>query len=175
MKSLLFLLFSFFVANVTVQAQSKPFKAPVNFPPAEKADYSKFKEDFINATNWFENTPFDEQKESRRESGRFITLYLLSSPDVDAVMDNTSLQLMKENSMTLLTVYLGSYARLAFESPKGKQDHLKCAIFALKSVIKFYKTNLNKGLKKDANIVKLIAADEKNELEKWISENNGKK
>jgi hypothetical protein len=174
MKSLFIVLLSFFAGIHVAQAQAKPFEAPANFPPAEKTDFIKFKDDFINATNWIENTPFDEQKESRFATGRFVFLYLMSSPDVDAVMDNTVLQISGKNS-SLMTVYLGSYARLAFESPKGKQDHLKCAMTALKSVIKFYKTNLDKGLKKDKNIVKLIAADEKNELEKWINDNNGKK
>jgi hypothetical protein len=174
MKSLAVLLFSFFTTIIVAQVQSKPFEVPANFPPAEKTDYIKFKDDFINATNWIENTPLDEQKESRFATGRFVFLYLMSSPDVDAVMDNTVVQVTGKNS-SLMTVYLGSYARLSFESPKGKQDHLKCAITALKSVIKFYKANLDKGLKKDKNIVKLIAADEKNELEKWINDNNGKK
>ena len=35
-----------------------------------------------------------------------------------------------------------------------------------------YKANIEKGLKKDKNIVKLIEADEKGELEKWIKDNS---
>ena len=67
---------------------------------------------------------------------------------------------------------MGSYARLASESEKGKQDHAKCVTAALKSIIQYYKTNIDKGLKKDKNITKLIEADEKGELAKWIKDNS---
>jgi hypothetical protein len=174
MKSLFIVLFSIFTSFHAAQAQSKPFEVPANFPLAEKTDYIKFKDDFINATNWLENTPFNEQKESRASVNGFIINYLTNSPDVDAVLDGTVMKIADKNA-EFLTIYMGSYARLAFESPKGKQDHLKCSIAALKSVIKFYKANLDKGLKKDKNVAKLIAADEKNELEKWINDNDGKK
>jgi hypothetical protein len=174
MKSLFALFFTLFVGISIAKAQSKSFEAPANFPPSDKKEFIKFKDDFLKAADWLENTPFDEQKETRRSNGRFAFLFLQGSPDVDAVMDNTVVKISKEN-FEFMTIYLVSYARLAFESEKGKQDHTKCAITALKSVIKFYKANLDKGLKKDKNIVKLMEADEKNQLEKWIIDNGGKK
>ncbi len=171
MKSLLALVFSLFMSMS--YGQSKPFEAPADFPPAEKKEFIKFKDAFINAVNWFENTPLNEQKDTRREAGTFIIKYLMDSPDVDAVLDQTVMTVAKKNP-EFMTIYMGVYARLAFESEKGKQDHAKCAIAALKGVIKFYKANIDKGLKKDKNIIKLMEADDKNELEKWIKDNGGK-
>jgi hypothetical protein len=174
MKSLLALVFSLFMGITIAQAQSKPFEVPEKFDVSDKKQYIKFKDDFLKAADWLEDTPLNEQKESRRSTGRFTFLYLQGSPDVDAVMDNTVLKIAEKNS-ELMTIYLVSYARLAFESERGKQDHTKCAITALKAVIKFYKSNIDKGIKKDKNIVKLIEVDEKNQLEKWIIENGGGK
>ena len=101
----------------------------------------------------------------------FIIQYLTDSPDVTVSIDGTALKVANKNS-ELLILFMGGYARLAFESEKGKQDQTKCVTAALKSVMKYYKANIEKGLKKDKNIVKLIEADEKGELEKWIKDNS---
>jgi hypothetical protein len=171
MKFIVTLALSLF--GIMSYAQSKPFEEPANFPPSDKKEFGKFKDDFMNAVNWYENTPFNEQQDSHESAAAFIMKYLMDSPDVDAVLDGSVLKVAEKNPQ-MLTIYMGSYARLAFESPKGKQDHIKCSIAALKSVMKFYKANIDKGLKKDKNIVKLVEADEKNELEKWIKDNGGK-
>jgi hypothetical protein len=169
----LLLSFSFFMC-ITLNAQSKPFELPANYPPTEKSEYIKFKADFLNGIKWLEETPFNEQGKSRKKANAFIVEYLTNSPDISVAIDGTALKVADKNS-DLLVIYMGGYARLAFESQKGKQDQTQCVTAALKSIIKYYKANIDKGLKKDKNILKLIAADEQGELEKWIKDNTDSK
>ncbi len=155
-------------------SKSKPFEAPTNYPPSETKDYIKFKDAFLNCLAWLENTPFNEQQESRLQANAFIVEYLTNSPDVSVILDGTALKVADKNP-DLLIIYMGSYARMAFESEKGKQDQTQCVAAALRSIIKFYKANIEKGLKKDKKVVKLIEADEKGELDKWIKDNSATK
>ncbi len=177
MKALSTLLFSFSLfmgMTMTLNAQSKPFELPANYPPTEAKDYIKFKADFLNGIKWLEETPFNEQADSRGKANAFIVEYLTNSPDISVIIDGTAIKVANKNS-DLLVIYMGGYARLAFESEKGKQDQTQCVTAALKSIIKYYKANMGNGLKKDKNVLKLIAADEKGELEKWIKDNTDSK
>jgi hypothetical protein len=99
-----------------------------------------------------------------------IVKYLTNSPDISVTLDETAIKIADKNP-DLLALYMGAYARLAFESEKGKQDQKQCVTAALQSIIKYYKANSSKGLKKDKKVLKLIEADDKGELGKWIKDN----
>ena len=99
---------------------------------------------------------------------------MTNSPDISVALDGTVLKVTNKNP-ELLAIFMASYARSAFESEKGKQDQTKCNIAGLKSVMTFYKANIEKGLKKDKSIVKLMESNDKGELEKWVKENSGSK
>lgn len=171
MKHLLTLILSLFIGSM--YAQSAPFEMPANYPPTDNKDYIKFKTDFLNAVNWLENTPFNEQKESRVMVNAFVLEYLTNSPDVSVALDACAIRIAEKDA-ELLPIYMGNYARLAFESAVNKEDQTACITVALKAVIQFYKNNIKKGLIKNYSILQLIEADEKGHLNNWIKDNRGR-
>lgn len=111
-----------------VNAQSGP-----QFPELKvKEDYGKAEPMVLQATEWLNETPLNEQLDVRKRTNAFVFSWVMGSPTVNINLGDPLLELMKDNSQ-LYPVYLGNYASFCINNKDNKnpRDGAKAGLLGL--------------------------------------------
>ena len=167
MKTLKLILASLFLVSLVLPAAAQEFQVPKNPVYKEAKDYKPYEKDVLACIEWLKKTPLDQQVEKRKQAYAFFIQWLEGAPDVSVVVNEKTASFVAD-SPDLLIMFMAGWTKLSIENPATKDDQLKGNVAGIKMVIAFYQSNLDKGLKKDKAVEKLIKLDEKGELEKWV-------
>lgn len=163
MKSLFSVVF-FFSMCLIVAAQE--FELPKNISLRKAKDYLKYNTAVVNAVNWLEKTPIQEQIAKREKVSEFLTEWVTGTETLTINIYDFQVVLTDKNPDLLMT-FLGAYSKFVIENPSEKDNELASNIAAFKSLLKVYKNNKGKGILIDEKVEKLLSLDEA-KLKKWI-------
>lgn len=163
MKKLSLLLFSLMLVS-GLMAQS--IKIPQDVKYETEDDYKKYEKDVINIAKWLVKAPLDEYPSEHIDAFTFIVIWSIGAPNVSIPLDEGISKLYKKNG-AMLFIYMACSAQYQLEHKT--QDPRAATKFALEKMIEVYKKG--NGLKKDRRFKKLIKAQEKGELDKWMDKN----
>lgn len=149
------------LAGASFFAQSQELLESV---PSTKEEFIASEKRVLNTIDWLENTPVDQQEDKRKLLNANFILWVTNSPTVTIEINANVLTFTKKNS-ELLIIFMAGWTRYSLQNNYSK-DIEKGSVAGIRSAIKVYKTGL---LKKDKEMQKLVDADEKGELETWVS------
>jgi hypothetical protein len=139
--------------------------------PTTKEEFAKSEKAVINTINWLENTPVNQDIDKRKKTNALVIAWITNSPTVTIEINMNTLPFTKKNTELLMS-FMGGWTKYCLENSYS-EDKIKGNLAGIKSAIKVYK--MGNGLKSDKSMDKLIALDEKGELEKWIKDQLEKK
>jgi len=147
---------------------AQDFEVPKNVKMKKAKDYEKYEADVIKAVNWIESTPLNKYKNKRRDVNQFLMQWLSGAPNVTIEIGTFQLD-YTENNPELLMIFMGAWAKETLENPDADDKVLAGNLAGFKSILKFYKANIDKGLKKNRKMEKLLKLSD-TELETWVKE-----
>jgi hypothetical protein len=153
----------FFTLLLTNTLFGQHFQVPPNYSFTSKDDYSKYEKAVIQAVDWLENTPLNQETDKRKQVNIFIFKYIEGSPTVSVALQGYVTELTKKNP-ELLIAFLGGWAKYQLEHPTVK-DQVKLNTEGVKTIMKIYKLG---GAAKDKNVEKLLKLTADPELENWV-------
>lgn len=131
--------------------------------PSTKEEFISSEKNVIATIDWLEKTPFNTEENKRKNQQALFFTWLSNSPTVSVEIDEKIVTFMKKNPELLIT-FMGGWTKYCLLNNYSK-DKVQCSIEGIKSVIRVYKSQT---LKKDKEIEKYIALEEKGELENWV-------
>ena len=143
----------------------------LNDLPTTKEAFVASEKKVIATINWLENTPLDQNPNLRDQQKALFLAWITNSPTVSIEVNAKTIPFSEKNP-ELLIIYMGGWTKYSLENSYS-ENLVKCNLAGIKSAIKVYKKGV--GIKKDKSMEKLIELDEKEELEKWITEQLAKK
>ncbi len=160
-------LISFFLIFNSAMAQE--FEVPIVVSYNNADEYVQYEKHILKCIDWLEHTPVTTNPQKRAEASAFLLRWIEGSPYVfielrDYLVDCT------KNNPDLLVIFMAGWTKFTIENKDEMRNMLKGNMAGLSSLIKLYQANKGNGLKKDKHVEKIIAMDEKGELEKWIEE-----
>lgn len=167
MKKIVFFIFSAFIFISFQNTLAQEFEVPTYYKFENIEDYGFYREDAINAINWLETTPLNEEPEKRELINQFLFQWLSGSPSISINIHPYVMDLSNENPDYLM-VFMGGWAK--HQMQYEEKNNLKLNMLGIYSIIKLYKLG---GVNKDKNLENLIKMDEKGNLEKWVQEKIG--
>lgn len=165
MKKTLSLLPALFIIPFLVMSQD--YEPPKDYVLKEKDDYAKYEKDIIAAAKWLQATPFNEQKEKRKDVSAFVIAWINGSPTVNVEITPILLDFEKKNS-GMLVLFMASSAQYVLENDFSKDMRAKHKA-AFTAMINVY--NAGHAQNKDKKLEKLAKAAEEGKLDEWIDEN----
>lgn len=165
MKKNLITLLLLFCAYLPLKAQV--YEVPKNVVLAKKEDYAPYESEVVKAVDWLQKTPWTEQGEKGQQANAFILKWLEGSPDVNVEVGEKVGTFFDQNTPLLVT-YIGNMAKYIIEH-KSAPDDKAAKTFAVKRTVAKYKAEPSH--KKDKDLDKLVALEEKGKLDDWIINN----
>ena len=138
--------------------------------PSGKDEFKASEKNVIATIDWLEKTPFDTEETKRKNQQALFIAWVSDSPTVTIELNADILTFTKKNPELLVT-FMGGWTKYSLENNYSK-DVVQGSIAGIKSVIRVYKSQ---SLKKDKEVEKYIALDEKAELESWVKSTLNKK
>jgi hypothetical protein len=132
--------------------------------PKAKEDFDSSEHRVIATINWLEKTPLNKHTKKRQEQNSLLVQWITNSPTVTVEVNSDIAPLSKKNP-ELLMFFMGGWTRYCLEHDHST-DKLQCNIAGLESAIRIYKKGIN--MNPDKQMDKLVALQEKGELEKWV-------
>jgi hypothetical protein len=167
MKTRLFLLF-FLVLMASHWASGQSFEVPSGYSFQTKEDFSKYEPQVIQAVNWLESVPLNQEVSKRKEVNVFLFKYIEGSPAVSVEMRKYVMDLTQKNP-DLLMAFMGGWTRYQLENPSSS-DPLKMHMAGVKTMVKIYQLG---GAAKDKGVEKLSKMASEQELEAWVKSKLG--
>lgn len=149
----------------TLSAQE--FEVPQKYSLEKAADYAQYEDDIIACATWLETAPVKGEKKKLKAANRFLMQWLTGSPSVTIEL-NSKIINFTETNPELLSVFMAGWAKYALEN-KGEYNEVLANIAGIKSAVKAYDTNLNKGMKADELMEKYKELLQYNQIAKWVS------
>lgn len=167
LKTTLTLLFTFIFSSASFAQTSEL----LDYLPKTKEEFVASEKKVISTINWLEDTPLDQEADTRKGQYALLVAWITNSPTVTIEVSSKILTFTKKNS-DLLIIFMGGWTKYCLENNYSK-DLIKGNTAGIKSAIKVYKKDV--GIKKDKAMDKLIELDDNGELEKWVTEQLAKK
>lgn len=145
---------------------SQEFEVPATVKLESAEDYKRYEAEVLQGINWLEKTRVEEQTEKRQNTNAFLMQWMSGTPDVSIGLEAFQLALTNKNPDLLIT-FLGGWTRFSLKNPDQKDNSLLTNEAGIKSILKVYKMNIGKGMKKDKRIERLLRKDDQ-ELLGWI-------
>ncbi len=146
-------------------ALSQKFEVPKGYSLASDEDYSRYKKDILAGIDWLEKAPVEEVVKRKDITG-FLVEWMTGTPDVTIKL-SADVFPMSEGNPERLMYFMAGWVKYALAHP-GDTSEVKGNTAGLQCLTSMFKRN--KSLKRDPQIKKLIALEEKGELEKWVQE-----
>lgn len=156
------------LAISATQLSAQTLDLPKDITLKYTVDYATYEPYVAKCVNWIETTPLEQEKDKHSDACSFIVKWVNGAPNVHVLVEPAFLNPKQKKNFPLLAVYMGEWS--LYELKNGdKSNPTQAALQAIRSVIKVYKKGT--GFAKDKNIEKLMALDEKGQLEKYVSAN----
>src|SRR5687767_12459879 len=104
MKRLIPLFFLSTILNAPA-LNGQNFEVPENYYFNSKEDYARYEKDIVAAAKWLHVTPFNEQKEKRKEVSAFVVKWINGSPTVNVEINPTIMD-FEEKKPGMLDLYM---------------------------------------------------------------------
>jgi len=131
--------------------------------PATKEEFIASEKKILATIDWLETTAFDKEEEKRAKQKALLVAWITNSPTVTLEINADVLTFTKKNP-DLMIIFMGGWTKFCLLN-NYSTDNIQGSFAGVKSAIKVYK---NLSLKKDKEMEKLIALDDKGELENWV-------
>jgi len=151
-------------------SNAQEFEVPENYSLVAAEDYEPYKQDILDAIQWLENTPLNEQEEKRKDVSAFFIKWLMGSPTVSVNLLAYTSDLSEKNP-ELLMIFLGGWTHASIDQ-NYKISDVEGNIAGIKSVLAFYNKNRKSGVKKNKTIEKLSKLKTDKDIEKWLKKNS---
>ena len=158
------------VALMSIAVQQVSAQELLTSVPTTKAEFIASEKQVLITINWLETTPFDQDETMRKAQNALLLQWLTESPTVTMEL-NTDVIPFMNTSPDLLLIFMGGWARYCLQN-KYSTNNVQGSLAGIRSVIRVYK---NMALKKDPELEKLIALDEKGQLDGWVKTKVAKK
>lgn len=160
------------MAMLTTVVSAQELDLPKNITLKYTIDYSTYESYVSKCVNWLESTPLDKDKDKHSDAYSFLVRWVNGAPNVHVVVDGAFVNMKQKKNYPLVAIYMGEWS--LYELKNGdKSSPEKAALQAIRAIIKVYKKG--NGLVKDKNLEKLIALDEKGQLEDYVAQKLPKK
>ncbi|TYZ14162.1 hypothetical protein FY528_00050 [Hymenobacter lutimineralis] len=162
-KACLTLTLALLAAAPAALAQTEPYRAPAGYSFRDAEDYASYAPQVIEAANWLEVTPLDQQPDTRRATNQFVLQWVSGSPAVKVKLQTfvTELSRQEPNYMML---FLAGWARYQLQHPAEK-DALTLNMAGLTPVLKMYQAN---PAKKNKVLDELLQEQANGTLQAWV-------
>jgi hypothetical protein len=164
MKNMRFLLTACLLFLITLSYSQTSETLLSEVPDSPEGFDSTSEKQAIATINWLEKTPLDQNAKKRQQQTALLVQWITKSPTVSIELNASTLTFMKKNP-ELLIFFMGGWTKYCLQH-NHSNDKVKCTMAGLKSAIKIYKKGVE--IKKDKNMEKLIALQDKGELEDWV-------
>lgn len=138
--------------------------------PSGKDEFKASEKNVIATIDWLEKTPFDTEESKRKNQQALFIAWVSDSPTVTIELNADILTFTKKNP-DLLVTYMGGWTKYCLENNYSR-DVIQGTMEGIRSVIRVYKSQ---SLKKDKEVEKFFALEEKGELESWVKSTLNKK
>ena len=156
----------------TITGDAQGLDLPKDISLKYTVDYSTYEPYVATCVNWIENTPLDQDKDRHDDAYTFLVKWVNGAPNVHVVVEGKFVNLKQKKNYPLMALYMGEWS--LYELKNGdKSNPTQAALQAIRAIIKVYKKG--NGLAKDRGLEKLMALDEKGQLEKYVTDNLPKK
>lgn len=159
-KNLLVILFLTFISS-TAWSQETTL---LDILPTTKEEFIASEKKVLATIHWLENTPLNQEQEKRKEQNALLIAWITNSPTVTIELNSSVLPFTKKNNSMLL-FFMGGFTKYVLENNYSK-DKTACTLAGIRSAMTVYKKGVD--IKKDKEMEKLIATEEKGELETWV-------
>lgn len=153
---------AFFVSSLIAHAQSAPDYTSIKLEAKE--DYTTDADKAaLQAASQILSTPANDKDIARLGAAQFLIRWMTGTPTYTFTLDDRAGKFAKDD---LLIVYMAAMAKYALEHPADSKVEKTVQLNAIKSLLIHCRQF---GVKMTGELKKLNAADEKGELEKYIS------
>jgi hypothetical protein len=156
------------LAVLSTQLVGQGLDLPKNITLKYTVDYATYEPYVAKCVKWIETTPLDQDKDRHSDAYGFLFNWVNGAPNVHVDIQPAFLNIKQKKNFPLLVVYIGEWS--LYELKNGdKSNPAQAAMQAIRGAIKVYKKG--SSFAKDKNLEKLIALDEKGQLEKFVEAN----
>tara|TARA_R110001592_G_scaffold325782_4_gene606241 strand:- start:145583 stop:146101 length:519 start_codon:yes stop_codon:yes gene_type:complete len=155
------------IVLLATSVSAQEFVVPQKYSLEKTADYAPYENDVIACATWLETAPVKGEKKKLKAANKFLMQWLTGSPSV-TIEINEKIVNFSEVNPELITVFMAGWAKYALEN-KVSYNEVLANIAGIKSVVKSYNTNLNKGMKQDEAIEKYKELIEHKQITKWVN------
>ncbi|MBG8555943.1 hypothetical protein [Hymenobacter guriensis] len=143
--------------------QAPAYQPPMGYSFRDAEDYASYAPQVIEAANWLEATPLDQEPDMRRAVNRFLLQWVSGSPAVKVKLQTfvTELSRQEPNYMML---FLAGWARYQLQHP-GEKDALTLNLAGLTPVLKMYQAN---PAQKNKVLDELLQEQANGTLQAWV-------
>jgi hypothetical protein len=132
--------------------------------PETKEDFIKSEKALLNTIDWLAKNPVGQNEGLRKKFSAILTAWAINSPTV-TIEVNANVLTFTDKNPDLLISFMAGYVKYSLEHSYSS-DIEQGSLAGIRSAIALYK--LGEGIKKDPKVEKLIALDEKQQLETWV-------
>lgn len=152
---------------VGLMAKSQDFEVPQNYQLKVNGDFEKYRPDLLKAIDWFERTPYNQERLKKRETATFIMTWIQGYHFV-RVNTSEDINRLGNKNYDLLVMYIAGYARYVLNSRMLGINKTEAGMAGMKALLARYEKD--KAFIKDRNVERLVKLDQKGELQAWLSE-----
>ncbi len=157
------IVFFILLLNTCFFIQAQDLSSPQGFKLEKPSDYAKYHDYIIEAAQWLENTPLNEEVEKRRAIQNFVQKWTAGSPSV-RVNKQAFIDIFTEKNPNLFPVFLAAWASYQIQHPEEKNLDKLHAI-GLTAMNKVYQMG---GAKEEKFFNKLAQIIADGDLETWV-------
>lgn len=132
--------------------------------PTTKEEFINTEKQALATIEWLEHTPLNEQKQKRKDLYLLLTGWLTNSPTITLQIDANIMNFTEKNP-DLMFMFMAGWAKYALEN-NNDSSLLKGNLAGIRCAMKIYQKGIE--MKKDKNMIQLIALEEKGQLESWV-------
>lgn len=155
------------IVLLATSVSAQEFVVPQKYSLEKAEDYATYEDDIIACATWLETAPVKGEKKKLKAANMFLMQWLTGSPSV-TIEINEKIVNFSEVNPELLSVFMAGWAKYALEN-KSEYNEVSANIAGIRSVIKSYDNNLNKGMKQDEAIEKYKELMQYNQITKWVN------
>ncbi len=162
-KTSLSLLILFAIAT----AHAQEFELPDQYKFEKAADYATYESHVIQAIDWINETPLNQEENKRKETNAFLLKWISGSPTVHLEIKQEIVTFI--DSPDLLMIFMSGWTKYALQS-KDFNNKVEGSLAGVEAVIAFYEKN-RQSMKKDKAVEKYVKLKANGKLRAYIVEN----
>ena len=148
------------------QASSQVFEIPKNYSFETENDYKKYEVDILKCIEYLENAPVNDLSDNRQKINTFFLEWLSGVPYVHVKIDNTVLEICRENP-NFLMIFMGGWTKYTLLHLED-QNEVNGFLAGIEAVLDVYRKG--NDVKTDEKILALIKIQDEGRLKDLIQQ-----